>query len=128
MATGAFDEGRFRVQLTAATVTDGGAVLSVANPEGVALYITRFLVITTSPSAGAATIDAGVAANGTTSSDTLIDGASVASAAKVLDNGKDGGTNGKIGQPWGTSQFVTITASATVAGLVGEAVIEWVRQ
>lgn len=123
MASG-FDGGAFRADLTA--VTSATQALALANPEGRDIYVTRFLISTTSPSAGAATVDAGIAADGTTSSDTLIDGASVASAAKVLDSGKDGGTNGKIGQKWGASQFLTVTASATLAGLVGEVIIEYV--
>lgn len=128
MATGAFDEGSFRVPLTAATDTTAGGVLSLANPEGVPLIITWFGVNTTSPSAGAATIDAGLAADGTTSSDTLIDGGSVASAAKLLNNHDDKGTNGKMSLRWGTTQYLTITASATTAGMVGEAIIEYIRQ
>lgn len=129
MATGAFDAGAFRVPLTAITSspTTAGGVLSLANPEGKTLIITRFILNITSPSAGAATVDAGVAADGSTSSDTLIDGASVATAAKALDSGKDGGTNGKIGQLWTASQFVTVTASATLAGLVGEAIIFYIE-
>lgn len=123
MAQG-FEGGAFRADLTA--VTSATQALALENPEGRDIYVTRFLISTSSPSAGAATVDAGIAADGTTSSDTLIDGASVASAAKVLDSGKDGGTNGKIGQKWGASQFLTVTASATLAGLVGEVIIEYV--
>ena len=123
MAQG-FEGGAFRADLTA--VTSATQALALANPEGRDIYVTRFLIATSAPSAGAATVDAGIAADAVTSSDTLIDGASVASSAKVIDSGKDGGTNGKIGQKWGASQFLTVTASATLAGLVGEVIIEWV--
>lgn len=128
MANLAFDEGAARVALTAVTGTTAGGALSIANPEGVPIIITRLLLNITTPSTGAATVDAGIAANGTTSADNLIDGASVATAAKVLDNISDVGTNGKARQLWSTSQFLTITASATLAGLVGEAIIEYVLQ
>lgn len=127
MASG-FDTGAFRADLTAATGTTAGAVLSLANPEGVPIIITRLLLNITAPSTGAATVDAGIAANGATTSDILIDGASVATAAKVLDNISDIGTNGKSRQLWGTTQFLTITASATLAGMVGEAIIEYIIQ
>lgn len=126
MANLAFDRGAARVALTAATVTTAGAVLSVPNPEGADIIVTRLILDITTPSTGAATVDAGIAANGTTSADNLIDGASVASAAKVLDNVDDKGSNGKAKQKWGASQYLTITASATLAGMVGTAIIEYV--
>lgn len=116
----------YKVALTAATVTTGGAVLSLANPEGRNLIVTRVLLDITTQSTGAATVDVGIAANGTTTSDTLIDGISVA-AAGTFDNINDAGTNGKARQRWSSSQFLTITASATLAGLVGNAYIYYTR-
>lgn len=118
--------GAYRAALTAATTTTGGAVLSVANPEGVKLLITRFILHITHASDGAATVDAGIAANGTTSADTLIDGKSVATAG-AFDNITDKGSNGLPLREWGASQYVTVTASATLAGLVGYAYIEYLR-
>lgn len=118
--------GAYKAALTAVTSTAAGGVLSLANPEGVDLIVKRLILDITTPSDGAATVDAGIAANGTTSSDNLIDGQSVAAAA-VLDNVEDGGTNGQAVIKWGASQYLTITASATLAGLVGNAYIEWVR-
>lgn len=118
--------GAYRAALTAATTTTGGAVLSIANPEGVKLLITRFILHITTASDGAATVDAGVAANGTTSADTLIDGKSVATAG-AFDNITDKGSNGLPLREWGTSQYVTVTASATLAGMVGYAYIEYLR-
>lgn len=107
---------QFSVALTAATVTTAGAVASVANPFGVDVIITRAMVLTTAPSTGAATVDIGIAANGTTTSDTLIDGLSLASAAVLS---AVGGTNGLVPRLWLTTTFVTATASATLAGMVG---------
>lgn len=124
MASG-FDRGAFRADLTAATGTTGGGVLSLANPEGADVYVTRLVLNIATQSSGAAAVDAGIAANGTTSSDILIDGLSVATAG-VYDNVKNGGTNGKAGQKWGSGQYLTITASATTAGMVGEALVEYV--
>lgn len=119
-----FEGGAYHAALTAADDTTGGGVLSLANPEGRDLYVTRLILNVSTESAGAAAVDAGIAANGTTSSDILIDGLSVATAG-VFDNGKNGGTNGKLGQKWGASQYLTITASADATGLVGEAIIEY---
>lgn len=104
------------VTLTAATTTTAGAVAAVANPLGVDLIITQVIVRTTTQSTGAAALDIGVAANATTSSDTLIDGLSVATAPIVSSTP---GTNGAVPRVWGASQYVTATASATLAGMVG---------
>ena len=125
MATGTYEGGMMRVALTAATDTTGGGVLSLANPEGIDLLITRLVLNVTTASTGAAAVDAGIAANGTTSSDILIDGKSVATAG-VFDNIEDQGTNGRATVKWGASQFLTITASATTAGMVGEALFSYV--
>lgn len=102
------------VDLTAATVTTGGAVVSIANPLGVDLIITNANIdIKTAANAPTNTIDAGVAANGTTSSDTLFDGQAASAGLK-----SPGGTNGAIPRRWGANEFVTATASATLAGMV----------
>lgn len=107
---------QYSVALTAATGTTGGAVASVANPFGADVIITRAIVRTTTQSTGAATVDIGVAATAATSSDTLIDGLSLATAP-VLSSA--GGTNGAVPRLWATDTFVTATASATLAGMVG---------
>lgn len=122
-------KGAYRVALVAGTTTTGGDVLAVANPEGADLIITRFLLDVTTPATGAATANAGVAANGTTSSDTLLDGVDIGTAAALFDNADatDQGTNGKASRKWGSTQYITVTPSATAAGLVGYAYIEYVR-
>jgi hypothetical protein len=124
------DSGVFEhtVALTAATVTTGGAVAAVANPLGIDLIVTRAILNVTTQSTGAATVDIGVATNGTTSADNLLDGKTVA-AAGLFDNlvAADAGTNGKTIKTWSASQYVTATASATVAGLVGTLTLICVR-
>lgn len=118
-------KGAYAVDLAA--VSGNGGVASIANPEGADLYITRVILHVVTPSAGAATVDAGIAANGTTSSDNLIDGKTVATAG-VFDNLIDGGSNGKAGQKWASGQYLTTTqASGDVTGLVGQILIEYVR-
>ena len=119
--------GALKVALTAATTTAVGGVLSVENPEGVDLIITRIVVDVTTKSTGVATIDAGVDDAGDTSSDTLLDGLDVNTAAGVFDNIENGGTNGKAAVKWPAGEYLVATASATVAGLVGSAYIEYVR-
>jgi hypothetical protein len=118
--------GAFKVALTPATATTGGTVLSLANTQEGALIITRLVLDVTTGSTGVATVDAGIAATATTTADNLIDGQSVQTAG-VFDNVKQGGTNGVASRKWAANQFLTITPSASAAGLVGYAYIEWIR-
>ena len=121
--------GWLKTALTAATTTTGGDAVAIANPEGEAIYITRVMVDVTTEATGAADLNVGVAADGTTSSDTIIDGADVGTAVALFDSGDetDSGTNGKIGRKWASTQYVTATPSATLAGLVGSIYIEYKR-
>lgn len=120
--------GSYKVALTAVAGTTAGGALSLANPEGADLIVTDLILDITTEATGAATVDAGIAANGTTSSDTLLDGADVGTAAAVLNNVDHAGTNGNKCAKWGANQYLTITASATLAGLVGNAYIKWIRE
>jgi hypothetical protein len=106
--------------------TAAGGILALANPEGADLIVTRVVLDKTVQSTGAATADIGIAANGSTSSDTLMDGVSLQGAGPV-DNISDVGTNGKARQRWNSGQFLTITGSATSVGLVGRLYIEYMR-
>jgi len=111
-----------------AAVDAAGGVLSLANPEGVDLIVTRLVLDVTTAATVACTVDAGIAANGTTSADNLVDGLDVNAAAGVFDNIGDGGTNGKSRQRWESDQYLTVSvASGASAGLAGNAYVEYVR-
>lgn len=118
--------GMFRFDFTEG---DGsGVIASCPNPLGVDCYIKRALLVVTTPSTGAATVDMGVASAIGTSNDELIDGKSVATAG-VFDNQNDtdNGTNGKIGLFWDADNFLTLAeASGDVTGLVGFVLLELV--
>jgi hypothetical protein len=114
------------VALTAATVTTGGAVANIANPFGFDVFIIRAILDVTVVSTGVATLDIGVAATAT-SNDALIDGKDVNAAVGTFDNITDKGTNGKATKKWLTTTFVTATASATTAGMVGTLTLVCVR-
>lgn len=117
--TGSYDGGFFNVAL-ADTGAAAGDLAAVLNPEGVDLIVTYAALNITTGSTGASTIDMGIAANATTSSDTLIDGRSGATAG-VFDNIEHAGTNGGTGVVWGASQYLTASeASGDTTGLVGE--------
>lgn len=119
--------GALKVALVAGTTTAGGDILSLENPEGEDLIITRFIVNVTTPATGAATADFGVAADGETSDDTLLDGQDIGSAAAIFDNIDDQGSNGQSVLLWEADEYITGTPSASAAGLVGYAYIEYIR-
>lgn len=109
--------------LTAATVTTGGAVLSFANPFGGDAIVEDIVIDLTTVATGEATIDVGVAANGTTSSDTLLDGLDAHTATGYFTASNKPGTKGGVKRLITSTQYITATASATLAGLVGTATI-----
>lgn len=118
-----FDRGAFRADLADG---DGAAgVLSVLNPEGVDVWITRALLHVTHIATAAATIDIGVAATAI-SNDTIIDGLDVHSATGVFDNQISHGTDGLAGVKWAADGYLTATkASGACAGLAGELILAY---
>ena len=114
--------------LTAATTTAGGDALNLANPEGADLIITRFIINITTEATGAANVDAGVAAT-LTSNDELLDGVDVGSAAILRDNIEDcvDAAVAAAVVAWDSDEYVTVTPSASLAGLVGTYYIEYVH-
>lgn len=105
------------VQVALTGVLAGG---SIANPFGYEVIVTNAVLRITTVSTGASTMDIGVAADATTSNDTLMDGVSGA-VLGAYDNVKNAGTNGRSGVIWGTSQFINIAeASGDVAGIIAD--------
>lgn len=106
----------------------GGAMLDLVNPEGADLLITNFVVRTTVVSTGAATIDAGVSANGATN-DELIDGLDV-NAALVCESNHDQVTATTVAEHevvWPAGSHLVVFGSAATTGLVGQWYCEYLR-
>jgi len=96
-----------------------------ANPEGEDIIIEGVLLDVTTAATGSGAVDIGVAADGTTGSDNLIDGADVGSAAIMATTGANGGTNGKAWQPCTSTQWVTVDLSADSTGMVANLYIRY---
>tara|TARA_X000001388_G_scaffold58463_1_gene43745 strand:+ start:2589 stop:3047 length:459 start_codon:yes stop_codon:yes gene_type:complete len=111
--------------VTAVTHAAGDHGLSWANPEGEDIIVEAVILDVTTAATGSATFDIGVAADGTTGSDTLLDAVDVGSAAILATNGVNGGTNGKTFVPMTSTQYITGDASASIAGLVGNMWIKY---
>jgi hypothetical protein len=111
-----YTEGRLVKALSAGAGAAG--VLSIRNDSGQDLII-EDLVLRITGTVSGQTVDAGVAATAI-SNDSLIDGGSIASAAR-LSNHLNPGVNGKTRAYWPNGHFLTVTASGTPTGLVGTA-------
>lgn len=103
-----------RVALSAST--GNGAMLRWQNSTGRAVVVTSLVVDITGVATGG-TGDFGVGLNSNSSSDTLIDGGSVATEA-VLNSAKNAGTNGSMARKVPNGSWVTGTFSGT-AGQLG---------
>lgn len=109
-----------------ADATGDGGMLAVANPEGATIILLDLVLNITTEATGAATANFGIAADGTTASDTVIDGLDVGAAAIVGNNQENAGTNGGTGRLWTASQFLTGTGLADPADLVGTAYFTYI--
>lgn len=118
------------VKVALAAATGNAGLLSWQNPESSRILVTRVVLDITTEATGAATADFGADGDGTGTSDTLLDGVNIGAAAGVFDNIDDQGTNGQsviaLDENGGTTDYITGTASADPAGLVGFAYIHYV--
>ena len=97
-----------------------------ANPEGEDIIVEKLVIDITTAATGSCTLDAGVAADGTTTSDNLMDAVDVGAAAILTTNDIAGaGVNGKGSQPMTSSQWITGDFSASAAGLVGSFYVKY---
>jgi len=111
--------------LTAITATTAGGLLAVLNPTAKTVMVERMILDITAAVTAATTADIGIAANGTTSSDTLLDGVAL-NVATTRDNTVSGGTNGKGAAKWTSGQYITGTTSAALTtGFAGTYAIHY---
>lgn len=110
-----------------AALDTAGGVLAWANPTGASIIVSKIILDVTTKSTGACTLDVGVAANGTTSNDTLLDGVDVGTAAGLFDNVTNKGIYGLPQVKVTSAQYITASkATGAAAGLVGNAYIHYV--
>ena len=108
-----------------AAVDDAGGVFAWS--PGAAALIKDVYIDLTTKATGACTIDVGIANNGTTLSNTLIDGLDINAATGLFNSHQNGGANGLPYRRCGATQYVTgSVASGASAGIVGSAYIEYI--
>ncbi len=120
-------KGALKLALTASTTSTGGDALATLNPGNADLIITKLILDVTTPATGSATADIGVGATAATSDDSLLDGVDVGTSAILADNVDNQGTNGKASVRWPAGEYLTVSPSATLAGLVGNVYVQYVR-
>lgn len=108
-----------RVAVFALTASDtAGAIVSWV--PGAPIIVTDVILHVKTIATAACTLDIGIAANGTTSAATLINGVDVHSATGVFDTVTDHGSSGKTRNVMTATQAITASkASGAAAGLVG---------
>lgn len=114
-----------RVALVASDAA--GGVFAWQNPHENSIIVQQVDVHVTTVATAACTLDIGTTAtSAATSSDTLLDGVDVNTAAGVFDNITDKGTNGKSRQTLASGKWITASkATGATAGLVGYAYISY---
>ena len=127
VGTVTYDRSPKMAKVALAALDTGGGVFAWANPEAVSILITRVLLDITTKATAACTVDVGTTAtSATTSSDNLLDGVDVGTAAGLFGSINEAGTNGKSRQKLAAGKWVTGSmASGAAAGLVGSAYIEY---
>lgn len=115
------------VKVALAASDTAGGFFSWANPEASSIIVNAVYLNVTTQSSAACTVDIGTTAtNGTTLSDNLIDGLSVATSG-LYSNTSSAGTNGKPHQLLASGKWVTgSVASGASAGIVGFAYIRYI--
>jgi hypothetical protein len=117
-----------QINLALAAADTAGGVLAWLNPCTGPVLATAVINRTTKSTA-ASTIDVGAAANGTTSSDTLIDGLDSGAAEANGENPfQNAGTNGKGYNHVAAGAYITASkATGACAGLAGTATINFFK-
>jgi len=125
-------KGFLSVPVTGTTSTTGGAMCSLANPEGATIYILRSYLVVTTASTGAANINVGVGATAATDASDMISALAINGAITTkIYNGNtiQATTKTEVTAPaaWTADKFVTATGSASSAGFAGTLYIEYIR-
>jgi len=123
--------GWFSVPLTGVAATIGGAIASIANPEGADIIVTRALLYVKTNSTGAANLTIGVGTSATTDySDMMTATAMAAAAGKIYTcSAYSASIATEVTAPgvWLAAEFCNVTGSATTAGLTGTLYVEYLR-
>jgi len=105
--------------------TTGVLTSTWPNPAGVDIIVFAVYLNITTKSTSAATYDIGVAANATTTSDTIFDAVDIGTAAGLFTGDDATGVAGPVGRLMTSTQFITIDAKSDDTGVVGTIWVHW---
>ncbi len=119
--------GFLAIDVTGVADTTGGAIGSVANPEGVALHIVRTFWKISTGSTGSANLNVGIGSTPTTDASNLI--SALESNAAGVFNGiaQVVAAKSAAGLAWGADEYLNFTGASSTAGLVGTFYVEYIR-
>lgn len=119
--------GYIEIPLTGALLFAGGEIAAIANPEGKPLIITDVKIYVDTPSTGSANLSAGLAANATTSDTDMINALAVnGSLTGLAYHGMTALAAKGAAQVWSTTQYLTVTGSASTVGFVGRLYVAYI--
>ncbi|MCU0503879.1 MAG: hypothetical protein MUC51_19335 [Anaerolineae bacterium] len=123
-----FASGYVEIPLVGAALFAGGEIGSLLNPEGVPLIITDVKLYVDTPSTGGANLNAGIAANSTTSDTDLINALAINGAitGKAYHGMTALAAKGEA-QVWGATEYITATGSADSSGFAGSLFVHYIR-
>ena len=113
------------VSLVGVASTSGGGLGAWQPASGHTVVIRRAIVYVSQASTGAANLTAGVGASATTSYTNLITATSVAATGIIDSITNEITAVGPVAVLMTSGQFLTFSGSATTAGLIGKALIEY---
>ncbi len=128
MTATSFASGYVEIPLVGNALFAGGEIAAVPNPEGVPLIIEDVKLYVDTPSTGACNLNAGLAADAVTSDTDLISalGINGSITGKAYHGMTALAAKGEA-QVWGTSQYLTVTGSASSEGFAGRLFVSYVR-
>lgn len=128
MTTPTFASGCLEIPLTGNALFAGGEIAAVANPEGVPLIIVDVKLYVDTPSDGAANINVGIAADGSTSATDLINALAINGAitGKAY-HGMTALAAKDEAVVWAAAKYITATGSADSSGFTGRLFVQYIR-
>jgi hypothetical protein len=124
----AYASGCLAIPLTGALLFAGGEIAAVANPEGVPLVIQDVKLYVATPSTGGCNLSAGLAATAVLADTDMINALAINGAITGLAyHGMTALAANGAAQVWGTTQFLTVTGSASSVGFTGTLFVKYIR-
>src|SRR5574340_228563 len=112
------------IPLTGNALFAGGEIGAVKNPEGQPVIIEDVKIFVDTPSTGACNLSAGIAADAVTSDTDLINALAINGAitGKAY-HGMTALAAKDEAKVWGTSEYITVTGSASSVGFTGKLLV-----